>query len=53
MGLLIGQLTALVKAFCDLAEALLADTVLAVLLLLGALDGRVAIGVRSLTNDVQ
>lgn len=39
MGFGVGELAAFVEAFCDLAEALLADAVLAAVLgLLGALD---------------
>lgn len=52
MGL-VGELAALVEAFCDLAKALLADPVLAVLLLLGALDDRVSIGMGGLAYNVQ
>ena len=52
MGLGVVQLAALVEAFGDLAEALLSDHVLAVLLL-GALDARGAVGVGRLADDVQ
>ena len=52
MGLGVVQLAALVEAFGDLAEALLSDHVLAVLLL-GAFDARSAVGMRRLADDVQ